>query len=203
MLKFENVNMIDGLTAEEAAAPGFVTVKIVSTEVAHGMCQFKLDGMNTVALIQAAGNTGVNTPFEPADITVEVVKVLNREAAVKKGDTSINTGLGDAVTAAKLDGTDVEAADLSHGVITIDEAAKDEVHELELTVLVGTGAASDANVAGKVLVLDAVPFQISAIAEAKHAPGQKHSKTNCTIRGRKPWKVTGEDGPLHMAPLGD
>ena len=200
MLKVKSLNMTAGLSREEALADGVAVVKVtgVADPIAKGVCRFKADGTNTVALIHAAGNpSAITTPFAPSAITVEVEKVLNREVAVKKGDTSINTGLGDAVTAAKLDGTDV-TGDLSHGVITIDAAAKDEVHELELTVLAASGAAEDTNVAGNALVLDAGPCYFSIIAEAIHMPGKKHSKTRCSVRGRKPWMVPGEDGPIHL-----
>lgn len=200
MLKVKSLNMSEGLSREEALADGVAVVKISGTQVAKGVCRFKTDGTNTVALIHAAGNpSAITTAFAPSAITVEVVKVLHREAAVKTGDVSINTGFGDAVTAAKLDGTAVESANLSHGVITIDAAAKDEVHELELTVVAASGTAEDTNVTGNALVLDSGPCHFSIIAEAIHMPGKNHSKTRCSVRGRKPWMVPGEDGPIHLS----
>ena len=202
MLKVKSLNMIDGLdlTAEELALPAVAVVKVKDQEV-HGTVSFKNDGMNTVATVLAGGTIEEVAALNPSDIKVEVRKTLKREAEVKKDDTKINTGLGASVLSAKVDGTAVDSAKLSDGVITINAAAEDHTAELELVVKVAEGAAEDSDVKEDStghLMAEAGPIHFSMICEVKHHPCSKHSKTRCSVRGRKPWKVTGEDGPIHL-----
>ena len=181
MLKVKSLNMTAGLSREEALADGVAVVKVtgVADPIAKGVCRFKADGTNTVALIHAAGNpSAITTPFAPSAITVEVEKVLNREVAVKKGDTSINTGLGDAVTAAKLDGTDV-TGDLSHGVITIDAAAQDEVHEQHAVNRLGNRSTDEhqkREESGLTLSVSLLPHRDSRHTGRSATKGRAHSR---------------------------
>ena len=212
MIKVENLDiMLNGLTAEEKMAPAKVTVKKDDTEIAHGNCIFTHDGMNTIGSIAAGGvapEDGVALAA-PSDLKLEATKEIARTLAVKKGATEVKTHLPlkDArVAEVKLDGNDVAAGKMDeNGVITLDDAAAEDT-EMELTFKVKAEAefefAKNTLVCGATeLVIDEGPVHFSMIVEAEHHPCAKHSKTRCTIRGRKPWKNTGDDGPLHVKDL--
>lgn len=212
MIKVENLDiMLNGLTAEEKMAPAKVTVKKGSTEIARGNCIFTHDGMNTIGSIAAGGvapEDGVALTA-PSDLKLEATKEIARTLAVKKGATEVKTHLPlkDArVAEVKLDGVAVADGKMDeNGVITLDDAAAEDT-EMELTFKVKAEAefefAKNTLVCGAPgLVIDEGPVHFSMIVEAEHHPCAKHSKTRCTIRGRKPWKNTGDDGPLHVADL--
>lgn len=211
MLKVESLDiMLSGLTAEEKMAPAKVVVKANSTAIAHGTCSFTHDGMNTIGSVAAGGAVSAAAELaNPAALVLEASRDVARKLAVKKGATKVATNLPlkDArVSAVKLDGTTVEAASIDeNGVITLAEAAAEDA-EMELTLTVTASApfvfTKNTLVCGAPkLVIDQGPVHFSMIVEAEHHPGSKHSNTRCTVRGRKPWKNTGEDGPLHVKDL--
>lgn len=207
MLKVKSLNMIDGLTAEEKMAPGQVVVDISSGAQIKGTAHFTCDGVNLVASILAGGNIEKEVPaFTPDQVTVTVTKKLVRDVDIAEGDTEVDLTkhLSSAIIAnivensAKLDG---KAVTVATNKITLDTAAtKDKTAKLELAVTVATGAAEDDNLASTdTLTADLGPIHFSMICEVEHHPCSKHSKTRCTVRGRKPWKATGEDAPIHLS----
>ena len=201
MLKVESLGICPaGLTAEEKLAPAKVEVLADGTPIAKGNCIFTRDGMNMIGSVSAAGNVpegGVN--LDSADkLELSAKKTVARTVAVKKGAKKIETGVHN-VAKARVDGEEKEIDD--KGVITIDEAADAmEVEvELDLEATAPFVVAGNAALAHK-LVLDEGPIHFSMIVEAEKSDHAKHSKTRCTVRGRKPWKNTGDDGPLHIDP---
>ena len=210
MIKVENLDiMLNGLTAEEKMAPAKVTVKKGSTEIAHGNCIFTHDGMNTIGSIAAGGVAPEVALAVPSDLKLEATKEVARTLAVKKGATKVETHLNlkdSRVSNITLDGDDVDDSAIDDkGAITLTSAAAEDA-EMELRFTVTATAefefAKNTLVCGAPgLVIDEGPVHFSMIVEAEHHPCAKHSKTRCTIRGRKPWKNTGDDGPLHVAPL--
>lgn len=209
MLKVKSLNMIDGLTVEEKMAPGQVEITIGSADPIKGTAHFKRDGMNLVASVLAGGViTAENLKVNPEDITVKVTKKLVRDVKIAKGQSTLkltkvmSEALADAAENIKLDGDDCTK---SSGDITFTEATEDKVAKLEFTAEVAEAAAEDSDLKAadgeKLLLVEQGPIHFSMICEAEHHPCSKHSKTRCTVRGRKPWKVTGEDGPIHLAPV--
>lgn len=207
MLKVKSLNMIDGLTVEEKMAPGQVVVTVKDAEI-KGTAHFKRDGMNLVASVLAGGNIEEQKGFTPADVTVKVTKKLVRDIEIAKGDAEVDLAdhLSEAILdkivadSVKLDG---KAVTVTSNKITLDPAAtKDKVAKLELVATVAEGTAEDSNLASvDTLDADAGPIHFSMICEVEHHPCSKHSKTRCSVRGRKPWKVTGEDAPIRLSPL--
>ena len=211
MIKVENLDiMLHGLTAEERMAPAKVEIKKNDDVIAEGNCIFTNDGMNVIGSIAAGGAVAADVALTaPSDLKLEATKEIARTLAVKKGATEVKTHLPlkDArVADVKLDGTAVAAGKIDeNGVITLAAAATEDT-EMELTFKVKAEAefefAKNTLVCGAPeLVIDAGPVHFSMIVEAEHHHCAKHSKTRCMIRGRKPWKNTGDDGPLHVKDL--
>ena len=211
MLKVENLDiMLSGLTAEEKMAPAKVVVKANGTAIAHGTCSFTNDGMNIIGSVAAGGAAPAGVELaNPAALVLEASRDVARKLAVKKGATEVKTHLPlkDArVSNVKLDGTAVAADKMDeNGVITLVPAAAEDA-EMELTLTVTASApfvfAKNTLVCGAPkLAIDEGPVHFSMIVEAEHHHCSTHSKTRCTVRGRKPWKNTGEDGPLHVKDL--
>ena len=202
MLKVESLGICAGLTAEEKMAPAKVAITANGDTIAKGTCLFTRDGMNVIGSVSAAGVVDAEVELaKPEDLKLVAEKTVTREVAVKKNATLIKTGVPKAnIKEAKVDNVDAEPDE--DGNLPLDPADEDKICEVELTVtaeapfVLGNGALGP----NHTMLLDAGPVHFSMIVEAEKSDHAKHSKTRCTVRGRKPWKNTGDDGPLHINP---
>ena len=211
MLKFKSLafNPNAHLTAAEKLLPGLATVTVGSAAL-KGTCQFSMNGLNIMAVMQVAGDVASAQTIDSAsDVTVEVTKKLHRTYKVNTSDTSVDTGFGAlAVSAAlvKEDGTLQalspavdEDSDPIPGAFTLPASVSAGDITLEVVVKVASGTAEvPASVASNNLQLDAGDVHITAIAMVEQAEGAKPSPTSFEVRSAKPWMVLGEERPLHI-----
>jgi len=203
MLKVESLGICAGLTAEEKMAPAKVEITSGDTTIAKGTCLFTRDGMNVIGSVSAAGVVDAAVELtKPEDLKLVAEKTVTREVAVKKNAALIKTGVPKAnIKTAKVDNAEV-TPDEDGNLPLSPAAAEDKICEVELTVTAEAPFVLGNSALGPnhKMLLDAGPVHFSMIVEAEKSDHSKHSKTRCTVRGRKPWKNTGDDGPLHIDP---
>ena len=159
--------------------------------------------MCTMCEIKAAGKWDKGYKLaHPSNLTVELTSVFTRSFTVKEvtsGEASIDTGFKDLEKATKV-GSTTELTQ-TDGVVTVPSVAVGDEVELELTVKVATGTATDLNANHELSIepdncCGLVAFDI--LCNAYKYAGRKPNKATLEIRGAKPWKTLGEKQPVEF-----
>lgn len=211
MLKIDKISLADNEFSplELAHLDGKAIIKNDGGVIAVGKFHMSDGGRWVMCAINAAGQSlkggagddkndaAAISINKPSDITVELTGKLKREFLVPAGETSVDTHCK-STTSDNVAGA--TGFDQATGIATVASVAHDRVVTLELEVNVGTGTASDDNVAHQIQIMPDNPEGLLHFAilcnVATDIDGRKPNKPTLEIRGAKPWKTLGGSQPV-------